>query len=869
MNATTFLKKNIVWNCAKNLHDNLVCTPTTKQQLCDQLQRLSEKYYPQRQKVQTLYAEFSLNEIALARPKNRVQMHAKQLFFAQWADFLQLKGKFGMPEATFPSDGVQTRLEAIATLVTQCTQNCATAAEKEEVCQVVREKFDLEDCESNCLEDVLHLFEIKFYCAICRNVFCGKSIEKFAKAYCKKPLKLPLAPNESLKHAYYCDGKLCANVDCLGNSATHFRTQTHVEVNTKIFRMGRNVFDTFCFSNLGQKTAQFCSESKTLKVEMQYFLQNDTEVRKYVLTNTGNSKQNLTADFFLLHRNPSAKTTYFQHEGALCLAVEQTEQFCCALAAICDGKLFESPFEEGRISAKFSVPSGQSVCFDLVTVYTENVQTLFDKIERLANFGETRCPYPFDSVANCVQLKTPLCPTMCGNALRLLPPKAASKLDFSYQLGDDAVATFLDNAGNETTLLNGFCFGTGGAKVFSIKNGIARQLNCGKFSLSTSVLYQKDGTVCEISHNGEKTYDVKHANPTRTLFVLPLEEKSEITFCDGVFCVKSALRNFEVCCDNVESFTTNALECNTERIRYKLSGELGCGTCLAVCSKPSLGAKLAIRRTDIPPQRTPLIRESLVSTYLNYVNDKNTFCLSNFLKRADCLTLAAIVYTNPNFVKKFILSAEGGFFYDGCGQRKNFRDKLAVPLAAVYYATVTGDKTLLQHTKDVICDVLFAQCFYGKDLCIRALILKKAAQLKIFDKVRCLIEYNQAKKAICSDAALFGYAQAIGAVPMNNPSKQRLKDLCSTYGIAKSWYYVSQLENIYGLSICDGALKFAPKISQDNVLERLAVTVDDKRIDVTFLKSTVQSMTLNGTQYFAAFKPQSLKKQNNKLVVRY
>lgn len=869
MNATTFLKKNILWNCAKNLHDNLVCAPTTKRQLFDQLQRLSEKYYPQRQRVQTIYTEFSLNEIALARPKNQVQEYAKQLFFTQWTDFLQLKANFGAPHAIFPADGEKTRLEAIAMLVTQCTQSCLLSSEREEICQIVREKFDLEECESNHLEDILRLFEIKFYCAICRNVFCGKSIEKFAKAYCKKPLKSPLTPNESLQHAYYCDGKLCANVDCLGNSATHFLSQTHMEVKAKIYRMGRNVFDTFCFSNLGEKTARFCSESKTLKVEMQYFLQNTTEVRKYVLTNTGNGKQIFTADFLLTHHNPSAKTAYFQHEGALCLAVEQPEQFYCALAVVCDGEFVQSPFEEGRISTKFSVCSGEKIAFDVATVYAENVEALFDKVQRLVNFGETRCPHPFDCAANCVKLKTPLCPTMHGHTMRSLPPKIASKLDFSYQLGDDAVATFLDNAGNETTLLNGFCFGTGGAKVFSVKNGIAQQLNCGKYSLSTDILYQKDGTVCKISHNGEKTYNVNHTCPKRTLFVLPLEEKSEITFSKCVFRIKSALRNFEVCCNDVESYTTNALECNVERIRYKLSDELGCGTCLAVCCKPLLGAKLTIRRTDLATQRTPLIRESLVSTYLNYVNDKNTFCLKNFLKRADCLTLAAIVFTNPNFVKKFIEKTEGGFFYDGCGQRKNFRDKLAVPLAAVYYATVTGDKALLQKTKDCICDVLFAQCFSGKDLCIRALILKKAAQLKIFDKVRCLIEYNQAKKAICSDAALFGYAQAIGAVPMNNPSKQRLKDLCNTYDVAKSWYYVSQLENIYGMSICDGALKFAPKISQDNVLERLAVTMDDKRIDVTFLKSTVQSMTLNGTQYFAAFKPQSLKKHDNKLVVRY
>ncbi len=80
---------------------------------------------------------------------------------------------------------------------------------------------------------------------------------------------------------------------------------------------------------------------------------------------------------------------------------------------------------------------------------------------------------------------------------------------------------------------------------------------------------------------------------------------------------------------------------------------------------------------------------------------------------------------------------------------------------------------------------------------------------------------------------------------------------------------MSQLENLYGLTLWEEGLQFAPKVTQENVLEQMALNVYGKRIDTSFTKSNVQSMTLNGTQYFLPFNPQTLKNDNNTLVVRY
>ena len=132
-----------------------------------------------------------------------------------------------------------------------------------------------------------------------------------------------------LRHCGYCNGTLTANVDSLGNSAVKFGVVMHTSVGAEIYCGGRNVFDTFCKSRFGEKTADFLSETPDLAVRMQYFLQNNCEVRRYEVTNRG-KKRTLTFDGTL--KNTSAMTgQYFETEGALCLA---SEECYCAVAVV-------------------------------------------------------------------------------------------------------------------------------------------------------------------------------------------------------------------------------------------------------------------------------------------------------------------------------------------------------------------------------------------------------------------------------------------------------------------------------------------------------------------------------------------------------
>ncbi len=870
MKIAAYLKKNLHWNFTKNYFNFLIGETTTEEQLSSQLATLSERYYPQRQKVETAYTEFCLNNIALKHAKTNMEKCAMHCFCGYWNKYLRLKKTLDTDWATFPSNGKNTRLEEIATLVIKCTQNTVDKHAMSRICETIRGLFDLEDRENRHLENVLCLYSINHFCAICNNIFDGKTTaeKRLAQTMCIS-LKTDFVENNNLRHAYYYNNKICANVDCLGNSATKFNVATKIDVQTRLFAHGRNVFDTFCHSKFGKNTAEFYSQSNTLHVSMQYFLNETKEIRHYVVKNLGKTKT-LQAIFTLNHTDASIPTTYFPEDNALCLSVG--DDFYCALSVVANGKRTKTQFQEGKITQFLHLPEDGEISFDLVTVYAENSPNLHEQLQQLDCFGVTKCPFYSDIPStNCVSFSYPLSLSTHGYMMKVPEKHTANTLKFSYQFGND-VASFLDNDGNCTTLLNGFPFGIGGEKVFAVKNGIISQLNYGNFSFFQDICYSSaKGSVCTISHDKGKILSVRHTTPQRTLFYFPLEDKMQIDRIDNTFTLHNDIRNFTICCHgDIESFTTNALECNEQRLRYKLSNNLMCGTCLAICVATNTSARIAIERKNIIPTATPLVRESLTSTYLNCVNEKNAFCLQNYLKRADSLTVAAIVFTNPNFVKEYLTTARKTFFYDSTGQKKNYFDRLTLPLAAVYYAIITNDNDFWnEKLKNEIYDVLFGQTFTEFELCIKALILKKAAQLKVFDKMRCLVEYNNVKRIITNSPKLFCYAQAIGAVPLLHPSKERLKDLCNQYNIPKSWYYVSQLENLYGLSFYDGALRFQPKVTQENVLEQLSLRVADKRINTTFLKSTVQSMTLNGTQYYAAFKPQNLKKENNTLVVRY
>lgn len=871
---SNFLYKNIVWSLNKKIGDDLLTLPTTEKQFVRQLEKIAENYYPERKQVDTQNTEFFLNQVALLSAKNKAVNLAKNYFEEYWTSYLKLKNIFGKSFLTFPSISAKTRIECIAELIAKCTQFAVDEQTLSRLTDCAKDIIQPNEKEERYLAHAVELYKINYYCKATLAAARGKQSAAIALAKLLRPTLLTqsFAQNKQYSQAAYESSKLLSVVDCIGNSLTKF-DDISANLSTKMFvyANGRNVFDTFVCSRFGNSVAEFQSNTATLNVAMRYFVNGNSEVRKVTLTNRGKTRRKFTVE--VVTKRNQADTSYFNLGSALCLSANDERLYVAnALVKDCDVAPY---YGDSTQNYDFNLESGEQVRFDIVTIYANSTPDVATELDNLCYFGATSCPYYVDSASASVR-RTDIDLNLTSHGYTLKKPRRAlsQRLNYTYQLGDCDVATFVDNAGNSATLLKGFVFGVGGESVYSVRGGLIDKINEGAFNLEAdSLRYDKGKSICIVRHSDCKNYEVQYKNPCKTLFVFPFENKSNVTLRGNQFNVVDGERKYSIVCNTkIDSYTTNALECNDERLRYKLSGNLTAGTCLAVCLSSSETAKLSIKSNVKTPTSTPIVRESLVSTYLNYINDKNTFCLRNYIKRPDGLTVAAICYTNPQFVKRYLVerfkTQQKCYYYDVSGHRKTFENKLAFPLAYAYYRNLVGDD-LPKTFMDAVNGVIFYEEFTGRDVCVKALILKKLAQLNTEDKVRYLVEYNSLKKQISNDSKLYAYAQAIGALPLVNPSKARLKDLCNQYDIPKSWYYVSQLENLYGLSISPGKLHVCPSVTAENALEQLALNIDGKRIDTTFTKATVRSMTLNGMQCFQPFCPASLKNVENQLVVRY
>lgn len=872
---SNFLYKNFIWTFGKNSKSNLLTLPTTEKQYLQQLYKLAERYYPEQRQVDFTTVEFYLNEVALLSTKNKAVNIAKNYFDGYWSNYLRLKTAFDSKLMTFPSNSSTTRIELIAELIAKCSQFAIDERDIERMILTACDIMQLDSKETRYLPLAVELYKTLYYCQAVLSAQKGK---KFAASALAKLLRPTLLKQEYSANKKYCQApyggqnSLISVTDCFGNSATRFDgIVTKVSTKTYLYANGRNVFDTFVSSKFGNNVCEFRSLDKTLDVSMRYFIIGNCEVRKFYVKNLSKTKRRFVAETVTSHSD--SNSDYFNIGDALCLAVNN-ERLYVANVFLADNDIAQC-YGDRTQNYEFVLSSNEQASFDIVTLYAHDSPTLSKEIANLRYFGTTACPYIYDEPSKNIRYSDlNLNVTSRGYNIKKPRKVMSPKLNYTYQLGDCDTATFIDNAGNSATLIKGFVFGVTGESVYSARGGIVDKINEGQFHIDVDTLrYDKNKSSCVISHNDGKNYDVTHSTPCKTLFLFPFERRSTVKLTDNAFTVTDGERNYTIYCHGkIDCYTTNALECNEDRLRYKLSNDLQSGTCLAVCFATSNSAMLTIKSNDKTPTSEPIVRESLVSTYLNYINDKNVFCLSNYIKCPNALTVAAICYTNPKFAKQYLLNSfktqQKSYYYDVSGHKTAFEDKTAFPLTYAYYLNLVGDD-LPKSFINAVNGVIFGEEFIGKEICVKALTLKKLAQLSTEDKVRYLVEYNNLKKQICNDSKLYAYAQAIGALPMVSPSKARLKDLCNKYDIPKSWYYVSQLENLYGLKIFDGKLLVSPSVTAENALEQLALNIDGKRIDTTFAKATVKSMTLNGMQCFQPFYASSLKNADNELVVRY
>lgn len=866
MKFTTFIAQNIRWNTNKNSFAHLWATTTTKEMLYNQLKTLGERYYHERKEIDVTLTEFCLNDIALKHPTTECQKQVMRHFDEFWQEFLRLKNMFQRP-LTFPSNG-KTRLEAVASLIAKCTGFCLDSEQLKDILHDCQYLTDLKERECEYLPFVVELYRINYFCALGYEVFYKNHLAEKALAKFLYNCDTPqLTTTTMYAQAHYQVENLVAMCNTMGSSILCYDGQT-VDTSCKIllYKCGRNVFDTFCQHQFYDNCAHFASDISHGKVSQTYLLQDECEIRKTTLLHQGKTKCKFVLDVPVECNGERVA----EIDGAMCFA---TANHYVAIAIVLQNQIAKCQALNDTLTMQFTLLPNEQITFDVVTIVGKNYAQVTTRLAQLNHFGTTR-PNKFDGQAQDVNYTTPLHLTPSSNCFRTPKEKPAKKLNFTYQLGDDDVATFLDNSGRSATLLQGFVFGVGGEKVYSVHNGNFCQLNCGKFTLDGNITYQKAKSHCIVSHGSGKRIATCHFIPQKTLFYLPFERTSTVRYQNNTFYIQDELRSYQVrCCGSVESYTTDAMEFSPDKPRHKLSGNITSGNCLVICFAKDFQCSITICSNHITPPMTPLVQESLVSTYLNYVNNKEVFCLNNFVKRAHPLSLSAIVYTNPQFVKEFLQklwqNKQPQVFYDNCGRLQKYQSEWLFDLTCVYYATITKDATFptAEINNYVNTHLLSAKCA-GTDLVLQALCLKRASQIDGFDKVKCLVQLASITKQITQNAKLNKFAQAVGVLPLQSPTKEYLKGICCDYEVPKNWYYVSQLENLYGLRIVGASLRICPTTLEDK-LEQFALNFDGKRIYTTFTKGTVQQMTLNGTTFNQPFDPYSLKVDKNTLVVSY
>ena len=866
MTVFNYLCDNLKWQFRQNPFKSLLCEPTTEAQTVAELDKTANEYFPQNARISTFQTEFCLNKIALDVPSCEAQRLLKSVFPSKWTAFCRLKNIFARPYMRFPSDGKKTRVERIAETIVRCTQNCATPQKTQELLQTAYNLFNLTNREKQYLEEVLQLVYLQHYCAL----YAAKCDVKTAKVLRPQLLTKPFVPNKHYVQAVYRKGKISAVLNCFGNSVLSFGQQDlSYKQTVKIYASGRNVFDTFTHCRHGQQTAEFRSESGGLTTEMQYFLTDFCQIKRFRLTNKSKLKRKYVVDI----RTEGGREPFFCED---CYTVTDNDVYL-STAVVTEGGKATCDVRDGTLSFVVELQPQQTDEFALVMVVSRNIDVVRRQLSALDNFGSTLCGVCRDrpSVEYTSQ-RSEICGlTSFNNQPRQVTPPAEQETHYTYRFGNADVGTVMDNDGNQATLLNGFCFGKG-ESVYSVVNGQMTRLDQGDCKVDgQNVTYDNRQSQLTVSHEQGKRYTVCHKQAAKTLFYFPFESSGHLSRRPDGFSFVNADRRFDITFDGVvDSYTTDALECNTDRLRYKLSGNGNGGTCLAICFAKADKVVLTLTNRFTTPQPKPILHESLVSTYLNYVNGKSVFCLNNKLVRPDPLTLAAICYTNPDFVRQYVgmtfARADFAAYYDANGKLVTTNNPLLTALATVYYANLVCDQCFPSAAQvKQVQEVLLSDGHIGKDLCVQALALRKATKIAAFSRAECAAKYALLKKKICADNTLYAYAQAIGAVELTNPSKQRLRDLCNKLNVPKGWYYVSQIENLYGMDYSVGKLSFAPKIANDNVLEQISLTVGGRKISTTFKRSNVQSMTLNGITRFQPFYPATLKQTDNTLVVTY
>ncbi len=805
---------------------------------------------------------FALNDNAMTTHRHQWAYGLSSLYATYWNLFVALSSR--LSGVQLPGNGSRVRIDAVVELYMRATQNHRDDILWGWYKDIVTDSLSLTARELAYIDDVLLLYRCMYYCAVCRNVATTNSDRYMCCLSADRQPSSVLENNDSYSNMTY-NGGIQTVIDCFGASAVMLGASViDSSMSLDISANGRNVLDTFTQHLYGDSMSQFASRTKSISVSMRYMLKRCSEVRTVDIVGGVRSQQRYSVN---VHATVKGIVQSFTINNCHCMCVGGSASYYVSYALVdskynivSSGNLTDNGCGvDIDITHSMLLGNGQRGRVHIVAMYGNCLRDITDQIERIQRIGYCdREPFECNS-AKGRQYEVVTNVTPCSNMYVGDKGGSIKRHNYTYQFGDSDISTLLDNEGNGCTMLEGFVFGAS-EKVYYYKGNKITAINCGKFAInangySHSHTIGNDSVSFEVEHRHAKVYTVDMPRGGGVLFVLPLEQHSKVSAIDGGFDVVSNSRHFVVrYTGKLDSFTTNSIECSSRRLRRHLSGDCSVGDSLAMSFVGGNKLQVEIVNCNKLPLGRAVVRQSLLSTYHNYINNKNIYLAVNKLRPVDALMLASMVYTNSNYVWQYLIGMEQGcscesgisYYYNNSMHMASSSSSMTYPLALLYYATVTGNVEVLTTERiGRLQYMLYEQegSTDSRHICLVALALKKLSKLNI-DKVNVLINYTNIKKAIMANKDSYAYAQAIGAVPMVNASKQRLKSLVAQHNIPKCFYYVSQLENLYGIELVGNRLNVSPSVSSG--LEQLLLQVGNRKIDTTFDNMSGKTMAIDG-----------------------
>lgn len=850
MKATQYLLNNLKWTFSPPDY-SLIGTPTTKNQLFNNLHTFCQDVQPMQRLLPACdFACFSLNQVFLSKPTNNGTRHLKALYF-HYANKLAAAQKVLAGAPALPAQDGQIVVETLAKNFVKGTQACKSPLLWADYCKDAQQLLHLSDQEMGYLNAFYEVYLCLYYATLYKlarkddNLLQICNLTSNFDLVCHKWM-----PNNYYSRNFYKTSRLFAAVDCFCNSATIFNgNRTDVVLNLRFNFNKRNAFDTFTQHKYGKKSANFRARGGILDVVGHYHAYKNYEVRSYLVTNVGKGSGNLQCAVKV--DVGGANTTHFTHNNACCFA---KGNMYVALMYFVDGNEVKiNPIVtaqpsgvKSKINLSFPMDVKQSRQIQLVTIYAADVATLTASTEQCRQIGFANAfAYSDAYTAGEVSSVATNLTLSSSNLYENQHTSPSKPFKFCYQMGDIGVATLVDDAGNNATLVGGFV-SSGGEGVYAVANGKITKLNCGKAQIARdSLVYlSPSGELCLSHGTATKNYLVTTPKPTNILFLLPLEETSQVKPITGGFQVISPSRSFTLCHNvAVQCLTSNPLECNPSRLRCKLSGDLTCGNTLALYFAKATSLQLTLSNNAQIQAESPIVSGDICSTQLHDCNQRTIFALSNNLALPQPLVLAAIAYTHPRWLKNYLNCAiNSNFeyaFYNAEGKKRYKRDLASTYFGALWLALLSSDSTLLAkllpHTQQILDSNLA--------LAYKALLVKKLSELNV-DRVNNLVTYAQYKKLISKDKQALSLAQAVGAITLSYPSTQRLADLVKQNQLPKCWCHVAYYEILCNLRLTGGKVAIKPTPSaQGFVPSDFIVRVADSRVKLTFVPGKIPSAT--------------------------